>query len=83
MWGWYWGKFPVSHPFAGPILALASALAGNLLCVGSLANIIVVDQAVKLEVRITWLKHVRVGTGGVPDAYPGMMNVQAAGEGNK
>ena len=30
---------------AGPILALASTLAGNLLLVGSIANIIVVDQA--------------------------------------
>jgi len=50
-----------SHPFAGPILALASTLAGNLFLVGSIANIIVVDQAAKLGVRITWQEHVRVG----------------------
>jgi len=50
-----------SHPFAGPILALASTLAGNLFLVGSLANIIVVDQAAKLDVRITWQEHARVG----------------------
>src|SRR5512143_615520 len=32
-----------SHPLAGPLLALVSTLAGNLLIVGSIANIIVVD----------------------------------------
>jgi Na+/H+ antiporter NhaD/arsenite permease-like protein len=50
-----------SHPLAGPILALASTLAGNLFIVGSIANIIVVDQAARLQVRITWKDHVRVG----------------------
>jgi len=50
-----------SPPFAGPILALASTLAGNLFLVGSIANIIVVDQAAKLGVRITWQEHARVG----------------------
>jgi Na+/H+ antiporter NhaD/arsenite permease-like protein len=50
-----------SHPLAGPILALSSTLAGNLLIVGSLANIIVVDQAAALGVRIGWREHARVG----------------------
>ncbi|GAB4332702.1 MAG: SLC13 family permease [Candidatus Abyssubacteria bacterium] len=50
-----------THPLAGPILALASTLAGNLLIVGSIANIIVVDQAQKLGVRIGWLEHAKVG----------------------
>jgi len=50
-----------SHPFAGPVLALASTLAGNLLIVGSIANIIVVDQARSLGVRIGWREHARVG----------------------
>jgi len=50
-----------SHPLSGPILALASTLAGNLLLVGSIANIIVVDQAERLNIRITWLEHARVG----------------------
>jgi Na+/H+ antiporter NhaD/arsenite permease-like protein len=50
-----------SHPFAGPVLALASTLAGNLLIVGSIANIIVVDQAGMLGFRITWRDHARVG----------------------
>jgi len=50
-----------SHPLAGPILALSSTLAGNLLIVGSIANIIVVDQARQLGVAIDWRTHARVG----------------------
>ncbi len=50
-----------SHPMAGPILAVASTLAGNLLLVGSIANIIVVDQARRLDVTITWADHARAG----------------------
>jgi len=50
-----------THPLAGPILALSSTLAGNLIIVGSIANIIVVDQAARLGVNITWLQHARVG----------------------
>jgi Na+/H+ antiporter NhaD/arsenite permease-like protein len=50
-----------SHPLAGPILALASTLAGNLFIVGSIANIIVVDQAARLDVRISWREHALVG----------------------
>lgn len=46
---------------AGVDLALASPLAGNLLIVGSIANIIVVDQAARLRVRITWRTHAAVG----------------------
>ena len=49
------------YPQAGPILALASTLAGNLLLVGSIANIIVVEQAARLGVRIGWREHARVG----------------------
>jgi Na+/H+ antiporter NhaD/arsenite permease-like protein len=50
-----------NHPLAGPILALASTLAGNLFIVGSIANIIVVDQAVRLGIAISWREHARVG----------------------
>jgi Na+/H+ antiporter NhaD/arsenite permease-like protein len=50
-----------THPLAGPILALSSTLAGNLLIVGSIANIIVVDQAARLGLRITWREHARIG----------------------
>ena len=49
------------HGLAGPILALASTLAGNLIVVGSIANIIVVDQSARLGVRIGWLEHARTG----------------------
>ena len=51
------------HPKAGAILALSSTLAGNLIIVGSIANIIVVDQA----------ERVGVGSPGRPtrgSAYP-------------
>jgi Na+/H+ antiporter NhaD/arsenite permease-like protein len=50
-----------SHDLAGPVLALASTLAGNLLIVGSIANIIVVDQGRSLGVNIDWRTHARVG----------------------
>ncbi len=50
-----------AHPLAGPILALVSTLAGNLLIVGSIANIIVVDAAARRGIRIDWRRHARVG----------------------
>ncbi|HXV75030.1 MAG TPA: DUF1646 family protein, partial [Candidatus Polarisedimenticolaceae bacterium] len=50
-----------THPLGGPILALASTLAGNMLIVGSIANIIVVDQAARHGLRIGWREHARVG----------------------
>jgi Na+/H+ antiporter NhaD/arsenite permease-like protein len=49
------------HDLAGPVLALSSTLAGNLLIVGSIANIIVVEQASRLGVAIDWKTHARVG----------------------
>lgn len=49
------------HPLAGPVLALSSTLAGNLLIVGSIANIIVIDQAARLGIRIGWREHAVVG----------------------
>jgi len=48
-------------PQAGAVLALASTLAGNLLLVGSIANLIVVDQAARVGVRIGWREHARAG----------------------
>lgn len=50
-----------SHHLAGPVLALSSTLAGNLLIVGSIANIIVVEQAGRLGVAIGWKEHAKVG----------------------
>jgi len=54
-----------SHPQAGPILALSSTLAGNLVLVGSIANLIVVEQARRLGVMpqsAGWMReHLRTG----------------------
>lgn len=50
-----------TYPLGGPVLALSSTLAGNLFIVGSIANIIVVDQAARLGVKISWHKHAAVG----------------------
>ncbi|MBI5364009.1 MAG: anion transporter, partial [Planctomycetes bacterium] len=50
-----------THPSAGSVLALASTLAGNLVLVGSIANLIVVDQAARAGVRVGWREHARVG----------------------
>ena len=50
-----------SGPEAGAVLALASTFAGNLLIVGSIANIIVVGQARTQGVSIDWRAHARAG----------------------
>ena len=53
---------PAAHaPRAALVLALASTLAGNLLLVGSIANLIVADQAARLGIRLTWGAHLRAG----------------------
>ncbi|HOO46350.1 MAG TPA: anion transporter [Deltaproteobacteria bacterium] len=49
------------HPMAGPVLALSSTLAGNLLIIGSIANIIVVETASQHGITITWKTHAPVG----------------------
>jgi len=49
------------HAMAGPVLALVSTLSGNLLIVGSIANIIVVDAARRRGVAIDWRTHARAG----------------------
>jgi Na+/H+ antiporter NhaD/arsenite permease-like protein len=48
-------------PLVGPVLALASTFAGNLLMVGSVANMIVADRAAQLGVSLPWKEHARVG----------------------
>lgn len=50
-----------SHADAGTILALSSTLAGNLLIVGSIANIIVVEYARQVGIHISWKEHARIG----------------------
>ncbi len=53
---------PVAQgPHAGPMLALVSTFAGNLLIVGSIANIIVVDAARRYGISIDWKHHARLG----------------------
>lgn len=46
---------------AGLILGLASGLAGNLLIIGSIANIIVVGLASADDVTISWRRHAALG----------------------
>lgn len=50
-----------TQPGAGATLALVSTLAGNLLIVGSIANIIVVDAARRSGIVIDWRRHARTG----------------------
>ena len=50
-----------THPMGGTLLALSSTLAGNLLIVGSIANIIVVQAAERRGIHIGWRGHARVG----------------------
>ena len=50
-----------TEPFAGPMLALVSTLAGNLLIVGSIANMIVVAAAARHGIEIDWKRHGRTG----------------------
>jgi Na+/H+ antiporter NhaD/arsenite permease-like protein len=46
---------------AGPMMALASGLASNLIIIGSLANIIVVDAANSRGLRVSFLDFAKVG----------------------
>lgn len=48
-------------PQGGATLALVSTMAGNLLIVGSIANIIVVDAAHRSGIAIDWRRHARTG----------------------
>jgi len=50
-----------TRPLSGPLLALVTTFAGNLLIVGSIANIIVVDAARRHGIEIGWRRHARVG----------------------
>ncbi len=45
----------------GTTLALVSTLAGNLLLIGSIANLIVADAAHRAGLRLGWREHARVG----------------------
>ena len=52
---------PHAHPDLLYFLALVSTLAGNLLIVGSLANIITVERARDVGVSLGLLEHARCG----------------------
>lgn len=48
-------------PAQATLLAVSSTLAGNLILPGSLANLIVADQAARFDVRLGFGTHARVG----------------------
>jgi len=50
-----------ASPQQGTLLAVSSTLAGNLLLPGSLANLIVAEQAARLGIRVSPAAHARVG----------------------
>ncbi len=50
-----------SQPMSGPAMALASGLSSNLILIGSMANIIVVDAAARRGIRISFWEHMRTG----------------------
>jgi Na+/H+ antiporter NhaD/arsenite permease-like protein len=53
---------PLAQDASGAaMLALVSTFAGNLLIVGSIANIIVVDAAARQGIVIDWRRHARTG----------------------
>ncbi|MBI4791208.1 MAG: anion transporter [Deltaproteobacteria bacterium] len=49
------------EPHQWYVLALSSTFAGNLLVIGSIANLIVIEQAKKMGVTITFREHARTG----------------------
>ena len=49
------------QPHQWYVLALSSTFAGNLLVIGSIANLIVIEQAKKMGVTITFREHARTG----------------------
>lgn len=48
-------------PLQGTILAVSSTLAGNLLLVGSISNLIVVSKAKEKGIMISWKEHFKSG----------------------
>jgi Na+/H+ antiporter NhaD/arsenite permease-like protein len=50
-----------AQPLQWYVLALSSTFAGNLIVIGSIANLIVIEQAKKLDVVITFREHARTG----------------------
>ena len=53
--------FAGQDPLAGPLMALASGLSSNLIIIGSLANIIVVDAAAAKGLKISFWSFAKIG----------------------
>ena len=51
----------LSHPAAAYILALANSFGGSLIILGSVSNIIVVQQARAMGIRISFRDFARLG----------------------
>jgi len=52
---------PVSDPTAGYVLALANSFAGNLIIIGSVSNLIVIQQARRFGIDISFNQFARLG----------------------
>lgn len=50
-----------THPLPWYALAVSSTFAGNLIVIGSIANLIVIEQAQRYGVKITFAEHARIG----------------------
>jgi Na+/H+ antiporter NhaD/arsenite permease-like protein len=50
-----------NDPVAGPAMALAAGMASNLIIIGSIANIIVVEAAARYGITISFREHARTG----------------------
>ena len=50
-----------ADPTQWHVLAISSTFAGNLILIGSIANLIVVEQAKRFNVTITFKDHARIG----------------------
>jgi Na+/H+ antiporter NhaD/arsenite permease-like protein len=55
------GHLPAENTVPWYVLALSSTLAGNLVLVGSIANLIVVEQAEQHGIRVSFFEHARMG----------------------
>jgi Na+/H+ antiporter NhaD/arsenite permease-like protein len=52
---------PAGDPVAWYVLALGTTYAGNLILIGSIANLIVVEQAARYDIVISFREHATVG----------------------
>jgi Na+/H+ antiporter NhaD/arsenite permease-like protein len=55
------GFLDPANPLEWYMLAVSSTFAGNLIVIGSIANLIVIEQAALLGVRISFQEHARLG----------------------